>query len=161
MAKFVDPNVPGQVMELGLGTGAVMAALVERGIELSRMMLVEFNLTFCRRLRTRYPEATIFRGDAYGLKRLLGTLLCDRAAAVVSGLPLVTKHLKIRLRLLTDAFALLTLGAPFVQVTYAPASPIPHSFPGRMRAAQSLSGSISSRQGVGVSPCVAGMIGVG
>src|ERR1700730_5390874 len=120
MAKFVDPNLPGQVIELGPGTGAVTAALVERGIEPSRMVLVEFNPTFCGLLRTRYPEATILEGDAYGLKR--HTLLCDPAAAVVSGLPLVTKHLKIRLRLLTDAFALLTPGAPFVQITYALAS---------------------------------------
>ena len=94
MAKFVDPNVPGQVIELGPGTGAVTAALVEQGIEPSRMVLVEFNPTFCRLLRTRYPEATILQGDAYGLKRLLGTLLRDPAAAVVSGLPLVT-HLKV------------------------------------------------------------------
>lgn len=128
MAKFVDPNVPGQVIELGPGTGAVTAALVERGIEPSRMVLVEFNPTFCRLLRARFPEATILQGDAYGLRRLLGTLLCDPAAAVVSGLPLVTKHLKTRLRLLTDAFTLLTPGAPFVQITYALASPIPHSF---------------------------------
>ena len=35
MAKFVDPNAPGQVIELGPGTGAVTAALVERGIERS------------------------------------------------------------------------------------------------------------------------------
>jgi len=130
MAKFVDPDVPGQVIELGPGTGAITAALVERGIEPSRMVLVEFNPTFCRMLRTRYPEATVVQGDAYGLKRLLGTLLREPAAAVVSGLPLVTKQLKIRLRLLTEAFTLLTPGAPFVQVTYAVASPIPRSFSG-------------------------------
>jgi phosphatidylethanolamine/phosphatidyl-N-methylethanolamine N-methyltransferase len=57
MAKFVDPNVPGQVIELGPETGAVTAALVEQGIEPSRMVLVEFNPTFCRLLRTRYPES--------------------------------------------------------------------------------------------------------
>jgi phosphatidylethanolamine/phosphatidyl-N-methylethanolamine N-methyltransferase len=130
MAKFVDPGVPGQVIELGPGTGAVTAALVEQGIEPSRMVLVEFNPTFCRLLRTRYPEATVVQGDAYRLKRLLGTLLREPAAAVVSGLPLVTKQIKIRLRLLTDAFTLLTPGAPFVQITYAVASPIPRSFAG-------------------------------
>jgi phosphatidylethanolamine/phosphatidyl-N-methylethanolamine N-methyltransferase len=130
MAKFVDPNVPGQVIELGPGTGAVTAALVERGIEPSRMVLVEFNPTFCRLLRMRYPEATVLQGDAYGLKRLLGTLLRQPAAAVVSGLPLLTKPLRVRLRLLTDAFTLLTPDAPFVQVTYAVASPIPRSFSG-------------------------------
>src|ERR1700674_2236952 len=127
MAKFVDPNVPGQVIELGPGTGAVRAALVERGIEPSRMVLVEFNPTFCRLLRTRYPEATVLQGDAYGLKRLLGTLLRQPAAAVVSGLPLFTKPLKFRLRLVDDAFALLHPGAPFVQFTYAVVSPIPRS----------------------------------
>jgi phosphatidylethanolamine/phosphatidyl-N-methylethanolamine N-methyltransferase len=128
MAKFVDPNVPGQVIELGPGTGAVTAALVEQGIEPSRLVLVEFNPTFCRLLRARYPEATVLQGDAYGLKRLLGTLLRQPAAAVVSGLPLFTKPLKTRLRLLTDAFKLLTPGAPFVQITYAVVSPIPRSF---------------------------------
>jgi hypothetical protein len=41
-----------------------------------------------RGLRTRYPEATVVQGDAYSLKRLLGGLLREPAAAVVSGLPL-------------------------------------------------------------------------
>src|ERR1700676_267715 len=104
MAKCVDPAVAGPVIELGPGTGAVTAALVEQGIEPSRMVLVEFNPTFCRLLRMRYPEATVLQGDAYGLKRLLDTLLRQPAAAVVSGLPLLTKPLKVRLRLLTDAF---------------------------------------------------------
>ena len=130
MAHCVDPDLPGPVIELGPGTGAVTAALVEQGIEPSRMVLVEFNPTFCRLLRTRYPEATVVQGDAYGLKRLLGTLLRQPAAAVVSGLPLFTKPLKFRLRLLTDAFALLTPGAPFVQFTYAVVPPIPRAYSG-------------------------------
>jgi phosphatidylethanolamine/phosphatidyl-N-methylethanolamine N-methyltransferase len=130
MANCVDPGVPGPVIELGPGTGAVTAALVEQGIEPSRMVLVEFNPTFCRLLRTRYPEATVVQGDAYGIKRLLGTLLRQPAAAVVSGLPLFTKPLKLRLRLLTDAFALLTPGAPFVQFTYAVVPPIPRAYSG-------------------------------
>jgi phosphatidylethanolamine/phosphatidyl-N-methylethanolamine N-methyltransferase len=130
MAHCVDPDLPGPVIELGPGTGAVTAALVEQGIEPSRMVLVEFNPTFCRLLRTRYPEATVVQGDAYGLKRLLGTLLRQPAAAVVSGLPLFTKPLKFRLRLLTDAFALLAPGAPFVQFTYAVVPPIPRAYSG-------------------------------
>jgi phosphatidylethanolamine/phosphatidyl-N-methylethanolamine N-methyltransferase len=130
MAKCVDPTVDGPVIELGPGTGAVTAALVEQGIEPSRMVLVEFNPTFCRLLRTRYPEATVVQGDAYAIKRLLMSLLRQPAAAVVSGLPLFTKPLKFRLRLLTDAFTLLSPGAPFVQFTYAVVPPIPRSFSG-------------------------------
>jgi len=94
------------------------------------LVLVEFNPTFCRLLRTRYPEATVVQGDAYGIKRLLANLLRQPAAAVVSGLPLFTKPLKFRLRLLADAFTLLAPGAPFVQFTYAMVSPIPRAYSG-------------------------------
>ncbi len=130
MAHCVDPQSPGPVVELGPGTGAVTAALVERGIKPSRMVLVEFNPTFCRLLRTRYPEATVVQGDAYRLPRLMEALLRQPAAAIVSGLPLFTKPLKFRLRLLADAFTLLAPDAPFVQFTYAGVSPIPRAYSG-------------------------------
>jgi phosphatidylethanolamine/phosphatidyl-N-methylethanolamine N-methyltransferase len=130
MAKCVDPHTEGPVIELGPGTGAVTAALVEQGVDPARLVLVEFNPTFCRLLRTRYPEATVVQGDAYGIKRLLGSLLRRPAAAVVSGLPLFTKPLKFRLRLLADAFTLLAPDAPFVQFTYAVVSPIPRTYSG-------------------------------
>jgi phosphatidylethanolamine/phosphatidyl-N-methylethanolamine N-methyltransferase len=137
MSRCVDPDIPGPIVELGPGTGAVTAALVERGIAPSRLTLVEFNPTFCRLMRTRYPEATVVQGDAYALKRLLGGLLRERAAAVVSGLPLFTKPLKFRLRLISDAFTLLAPHAPFVQFSYAVVPPIPRSYSGaRVEAAE-------------------------
>src|SRR4051795_13244147 len=115
MAAYVDPEIPGPVIELGPGTGPVTEALVDQGVDPSRLILVEFNPHFCRLLSERYPTATVVQGDAYGLKRLLATVLRQPAAAVVSGLPLFTKPLKIRLRLLQEAFALLAPSAPFVQ----------------------------------------------
>src|SRR6202166_1790512 len=125
MARYVDPNSTGPVVELGPGTGPVTEALVEAGVEPSRLVLVEFNPTFCRILRSRYPDATLVQGDAYGMRRLLETLLIQPAAAVVSGLPLVTKPIGMRLRLIRDAFDLMVPGAPFVQFTYSVASPLP------------------------------------
>ena len=65
MARCVDPDTSGPVIELGSGTGAVTKALVARGVDPSRLVLVEFNPSFCRLLRTRYPEATVIQGDAY------------------------------------------------------------------------------------------------
>ena len=56
--------------------------------------------------------------------------LGEPAAAVVSGLPLVTKPLRTRLRLISDAFALMRPNAPFVQFTYAVVSPIPRAHVG-------------------------------
>jgi len=130
MARYVDPNSTGPVVELGPGTGPVTEALVEAGVEPSRLVLVEFNPSFCRILRSRYPDATLVQGDAYSMRRLLKTLLLQPAAAVVSGLPLITKPIRMRLRLLRDAFELMLPGAPFVQFTYSVASPLPQRFGG-------------------------------
>jgi phosphatidylethanolamine/phosphatidyl-N-methylethanolamine N-methyltransferase len=125
MARYVDPNSSGPVVELGPGTGPVTEALVAAGVSPSRLVLVEFNPSFCRILQARYPEATLVQGDAYSLRRLLETLLIQPAAAVVSGLPLVTKPIRERWRLIRDAFDLMVPGAPFVQFTYSVASPLP------------------------------------
>jgi phosphatidylethanolamine/phosphatidyl-N-methylethanolamine N-methyltransferase len=130
MARYVDPDSDGPVVELGPGTGPVTEALVQAGVAPSRLVLVEFNPTFCRLLRARYPDATLVQGDAYSMRRLLETLLLQPAAAVVSGLPLVTKPIKMRLRLIRDAFDLMLPGAPFVQFTYSVASPLPRRLGG-------------------------------
>jgi phosphatidylethanolamine/phosphatidyl-N-methylethanolamine N-methyltransferase len=130
MARYVDPRSQGPVIELGPGTGPVTEALVRHGVDPSRLVLVEFNPDFCRLLRTRYPAATVVQGDAYRLRRLLGSYVDEPAAAVVSGLPLVTKPLRARLRLISDAMTLLAEGAPFVQFTYAMLPPIPKELSG-------------------------------
>ncbi len=130
MARYVDPDSDGPVVELGPGTGPVTEALVQAGVAPSRLVLVEFNPTFCRLLRARYPDATVVQGDAYSLRRLFETLLLQPAAAVVSGLPLVTKPIKMRLRLIRDAFDLMLPGAPFVQFTYSVAAPLPRRLGG-------------------------------
>jgi phosphatidylethanolamine/phosphatidyl-N-methylethanolamine N-methyltransferase len=130
MARYVDPESNGPVIELGPGTGPVTEALVQRGIDPKRLILVEFNPDFCRLLRMRYPAATVVQGDAYKLRRLLETVLRKPAAAVVSGLPLVTKPLRTRLRLISDAMSLLAPDAPFVQFTYAMVPLIPKALSG-------------------------------
>jgi phosphatidylethanolamine/phosphatidyl-N-methylethanolamine N-methyltransferase len=130
MARYVDPRSNGPVVELGPGTGPVTEALVEAGVDPSRLVLLESNPAFCRILRARYPQATLVQGDAYSMRRLLDTLLLQPAAAVVSGLPLVTKPITMRLRLIRDAFDLMLPGAPFVQFTYSVAAPLPKRFGG-------------------------------
>lgn len=125
MARYVDPTSDGPVIELGPGTGPVTEALVRQGVDPARLVLVEFNPDFCRLLRTRYPQATVVQGDAYRLRRLVETTVREPAAAIVSGLPLMTKPLRTRLRLIADAMTLLKPNAPFVQFTYAMMPPIP------------------------------------
>jgi phosphatidylethanolamine/phosphatidyl-N-methylethanolamine N-methyltransferase len=130
MAQYVDVESDAPVVELGPGTGAITNALIERGIDQKRLVLVEFNPGFCALLRDRYPQAQVIQGDAYRLRDSLREVLGSPASAVVSGLPLVTKPMQTRLRLIRDAFLALAPGAPFVQFTYSVAPPIPRSLPG-------------------------------
>jgi phosphatidylethanolamine/phosphatidyl-N-methylethanolamine N-methyltransferase len=130
MAQYVDINSTAPVVELGPGTGAITNALIERGVDQKRLVLVEYNPGFCALLRDRYPQAKVVQGDAYALRDSLWDVLSAPAAAVVSGLPLVTKPMLTRLKLIRDAFIALAPGAPFVQFTYSVAPPIPKSLPG-------------------------------
>ncbi len=41
MAKQVDPDQPGMVIELGAGTGAITQALLDSGLAPSRMLVIE------------------------------------------------------------------------------------------------------------------------
>ena len=122
--------MPGPVIELGPGTGPVTEALIGEGVDPQRLVLVEFNPAFCQLLRKRFPEATVVQGDAYSLRQVLGGIIQGPAAALVSGLPLFTKPMRMRLRLLREAFELLRPGAPFVQFTYAVVPPIPRKLAG-------------------------------
>ena len=130
MAQYVDIDSDGPVVELGPGTGAITSALIDRGVEQKRLVLVEYNPGFCALLRDRYPHAKVVQGDAYTLRDSLWDVLKAPASAVVSGLPLVTKPMLTRLKLIREAFVALAPGAPFVQFTYSVTPPIPKSLPG-------------------------------
>jgi phosphatidylethanolamine/phosphatidyl-N-methylethanolamine N-methyltransferase len=125
MASFVDPTLPGPVIEIGPGTGPVTEALIERGISEDRLILVEYSPEFCKLLRERFPRATVVEGDAYALSTTLADHLQDKAIAVVSSLPLFNQPPAMRSALAKDAFALLIEGAPFIQFTYSVVSPVP------------------------------------
>nr|WP_244624212.1 MULTISPECIES: methyltransferase domain-containing protein [unclassified Bosea (in: a-proteobacteria)] len=126
MASYVDPQAQGPVVEIGPGTGPVTEALIERGIDEARLILVEYSPEFCELLRRRFPQATVIEGDAYALSTTLAGHLTEKASAVVSSLPLFNKPPAERTELVQDAFAnVLNPGAPFIQFTYAVISPVP------------------------------------
>ncbi|MGW8248604.1 MAG: class I SAM-dependent methyltransferase [Acidiferrobacterales bacterium] len=86
MASLVDQR-SGIVVELGGGTGAVTAALLEQGIIPRNLIVVEQSAKLSALLRNRFPEITVINGDAAKLADLLGPD-CGKVAAIVSSLPL-------------------------------------------------------------------------
>jgi phosphatidylethanolamine/phosphatidyl-N-methylethanolamine N-methyltransferase len=123
MARYVDPALPGPILELGPGTGPVTDRLVRRGIAPERLIMIEYNPDFVPLLKARYPAATVIRGDAYAARTYFDS--GAPFAAVVSSLPLLTKPVEQRLDLLRSGLDLLQPGAPFIQFTYMVSSPLP------------------------------------
>ena len=125
MARAVDPEGTAPIVELGPGTGPITEALLKRGVDPNRLVLVEYDAAFCRLLRKRFPRVQVVQADAYDLRHGLRGVLPAPAAAVVSSLPLLNKPETSRIALLEDAFALMQEGGSFVQFTYGMHSPVP------------------------------------
>lgn len=126
IAAEVDPSRPGTVLELGPGTGAVTRALIARGIAPSRLRLVERDNRFVRHLRKRFAGVSVEEGDALDVRGAHAGH-DEPLAAIVSGLPLLNFPVIVRRQLLEDALTWLPSGAPFVQLSFGMAPPVPAS----------------------------------
>lgn len=124
MAQYVEDERPGVIVELGPGTGAVTQAILDRGVEPSRLVLIEYSPDFCDLLRERFPGVNVVNGNAYAMGEVMESLGNPPVASVISGLPIVQKPLPERQALLRDAFARMAPGAPFIQFSYMLSSPV-------------------------------------
>ena len=124
MAGQVDFSLPGRVLELGPGTGAITKALIRRGLGPERVLAVEADGTFARLLRARFPGLEVVEGDATDAARIQGL---GPFNAIISSLPLLNFPVHERAALVTELLRLVPPGAPFVQYSYGVKPPLPRS----------------------------------
>jgi phosphatidylethanolamine/phosphatidyl-N-methylethanolamine N-methyltransferase len=124
MARLVPLDPPGWVIELGGGTGVITAALLRAGVAPERLAVVERDPLLHRHLTERFPRAHVLLGDAAKLGDVVRPLQLHQATAIVSGLPLLAFPRPLQDKIVRAALALLAPGAPFIQFTYGPMSPI-------------------------------------
>ncbi|HVJ54829.1 MAG TPA: methyltransferase domain-containing protein [Aliidongia sp.] len=113
------------VVELGGGTGSITQGLLEAGVAPDRLYVVERDPGMAELLRRRFPLVNVLCGDAEALPELLKPFGIDRAAAVVSGLPLLLFSHETLTKLMASAFSLLGPDGPLIQFTYGAKSPVP------------------------------------
>jgi phosphatidylethanolamine/phosphatidyl-N-methylethanolamine N-methyltransferase len=120
MARWLPANPDTYVLELGPGTGAVTAALLQRGLREDRLVAIEYNPTLAGLLRKRYPRAHIITGDAWDLEHLLMRQREPIASvgAVISSLPLVNFPLEQAEKLAEKIRAVLEPQGTWVQYSY-------------------------------------------
>ncbi len=115
---------PEPVIELGGGTGSVTKALLEAGLPIDRLVVVERDVRLYKMLRRRFPGLRVVRGDARHLVELLRPLGIEAVSAVVSSLPLVAMPKTMRRQIISESFALLGGAGRFIQYTYSLTSPL-------------------------------------
>lgn len=125
VAKQIDPAGTGPVVELGSGTGAVTAALLDAGIAPGRLILFERDHELFHWLKSQFRQLTILQDDARNLHTRLAERGIDSIDAVVSGLPLLSMAEEIRRAIVDRALSLLGPKGVFVQFSYSPLCPIP------------------------------------
>jgi phosphatidylethanolamine/phosphatidyl-N-methylethanolamine N-methyltransferase len=135
IASQVPLERPGWIVELGGGTGVVTAALLRAGLAPRRLVVIERDPQLHRHLLERFPDANILLADAAKLAEALkplgikppgvGAPASAQVAAIVSGLPLLTFPRQVQDDIVHGAFSYLPPGAPLLQFTYGPMSPLP------------------------------------
>jgi phosphatidylethanolamine/phosphatidyl-N-methylethanolamine N-methyltransferase len=137
MTQEIVPGA-GPVIELGPGTGTFTKALLQRGVPEHDLLLVEYGSDFMRLLQQRFPRAKVLWMDARQLSQY--GLFMAPAAAVVSGLPLLSMSPRKVMAILTGAFQHMREGGTFYQFTYGPRCPVPRPILDRLGLKASLVG---------------------
>ena len=117
MAGRVPLEREGLIVELGGGTGAVTAALLNRGVSPWKLVVVERSPTLVRHLRYRFSQLRVLQGDAAQLGQLLGTPR-PGLNSIVSSLPLRSLPPLTTRAVIQQWRDLLESGGLLVQFTY-------------------------------------------
>jgi phospholipid N-methyltransferase len=123
LIKGIDWDKSQCIVELGAGTGPVTRQLVRRAKPHTKLVVIEQDPDFCRRLRDKFPNRPnleIVEGDACKLDKILadrGIKACDH---VLSGLPLPSFPAPLREAIMAASHKVLPPHGEFRQLTNMP-----------------------------------------
>ena len=123
MAAGVD-MARGSVLELGAGTGSVTQALVEVGVPVDQLFILERDPRLHRLMQRHYPQLLIMCADAVYLRNVLDEYGVPEIGTIVSSLPFLSMPPLIRERIQEQMVAVLGDAGVIIQFTYGLQSPI-------------------------------------
>lgn len=87
IAQLVPANPDGYIVELGGGTGVITEALLKKGLDPQKLIILERSQPLTQHLTRRFPTLKIIHGDASELDKYLNPT-DHPVTAIVSSLPL-------------------------------------------------------------------------
>lgn len=129
------PDPVSCVIELGGGTGVFTRALIERGIQPDKLLVVELNAELHRLLQRQFPQVKVVRGNAMELRNIVeqeNFAKPGEVDAILSGLGLLSMSRDMQRKILSAAFSVLGPEGRFIQFTYGPASPVSRELLGEL-----------------------------
>ena len=118
MARHIELQEDGCVVELGGGTGAITQALLSRGVLAKQLIVVEKSRALAAHLCHRFPKVRVVHGDAADMETLLKGSLPVKA--IVSGLPLRSLSRGAVTGITAACLKMLHPDGRLIQFTYAP-----------------------------------------
>lgn len=131
MVAAATTHLDGPVLELGPGLGNVTRALLDAGVDPSRITSIEYDPDFARTLRQRFPEVNVVHGDGLDLDKTFADGGERRFAAILLAIPIVQFPQERRQALLASYFRRLLPGGNVTQLSYLwkpPVKPVPGAF---------------------------------
>jgi phospholipid N-methyltransferase len=123
LIRGIDWDKSQCLVELGAGTGPITKQLVRHARSHTKLIVIEQDRDFCRRLREKFPgtpNLEIVEGDACKLDQILaerGITMCDH---ILSGLPTPSMPTPVRETIMTVAQKVLPKHGTFRQLTNMP-----------------------------------------
>lgn len=119
LAQQIAANPPGLVVELGAGTGAITAALINQKNLFRQLIVIERSVKLSNHLTQRFPELNIIHGDACQLHKLINQYASFPLQAIVSSLPLRTLSPCIIKKIGAEINQILIKAGLYIQYTYS------------------------------------------
>ena len=118
MVARIETDRPVRVVELGPGTGAFTRAIVERVMPGSRVLAIELERDFAKRIRNCFPGVECVCGSAAELERLVGERRLAPIDHFVSGLPFASIPVSVTRKILDGIEHTLRPGGTFTTFQY-------------------------------------------
>lgn len=117
MAALAKIDSERIAIELGPGTGAITAQILNAGLPPKNLYCVEFDPKMCEIIKRKFPEINVINSSAENLGELFSGK-SGNICAIVSSLPLLSLPKDLTEKILKECQNLLPRGARFIQFTY-------------------------------------------